>query len=58
MQGGLSPEEVAALLSAQYPADKETIQRALAETIEQVHAGMAVPTRESNSRSKTGKTSL
>jgi ATP-dependent Lhr-like helicase len=44
MHNGLSPEEVAALLSEQYPADKETIQRALAETIEQVHAGMAVPT--------------
>ena len=44
MQRGLSPEEVAALLSEQYPADKETIQRALAETIEQINAGMAVPT--------------
>jgi ATP-dependent Lhr-like helicase len=44
LHSGLSPAEVAALLSEQYPADKETMQRALAETIEQVSAGMAVPT--------------
>jgi ATP-dependent Lhr-like helicase len=44
MHKGLSPEQVAALLSEQYPADKETMQRALAETVEQVHAGLAVPT--------------
>jgi ATP-dependent Lhr-like helicase len=44
LRGGLSQEEVSALLSEQYPADKETIQRALAETIEQVNAGIAVPT--------------
>ena len=44
MQNGLLSEQIAALLSEQYPADKETIQRALAETIEQVHTGMAVPT--------------
>ncbi|MCW4047472.1 MAG: DEAD/DEAH box helicase [Candidatus Bathyarchaeota archaeon] len=41
---GLSPDEVATLLSKQYPADKDTIMRALAETIEQVNAGLAVPT--------------
>jgi ATP-dependent Lhr-like helicase len=34
------------LLSERYPANKETIQRALAETIEQVHAGVAVPTEK------------
>ncbi len=44
MHDGLSPEQVAILLSERYPADKETIQRALAETVEQVHGGMAVPT--------------
>jgi ATP-dependent Lhr-like helicase len=41
---GLSPEEVATLLSRQYPADTDTILRALAETVEQVNAGLAVPT--------------
>ncbi|MBM4401458.1 MAG: ATP-dependent helicase, partial [Crenarchaeota archaeon] len=44
MKSGLSPEETSALLSQQYPADKATIMRALAETIEQVNAGLAVPT--------------
>jgi ATP-dependent Lhr-like helicase len=44
MRSGFSQEEVSALLSEQYPADKATIQRALAETIEQVNAGVAVPT--------------
>jgi ATP-dependent Lhr-like helicase len=44
LRSGHSPEEVSALLSERYPADKETIQRALTETIEQVHAGVAVPT--------------
>src|SRR3972149_4344535 len=46
MRSGLSPEEVSALLSKQYPADKETIMRALAETIEQVNLGLAVPTEK------------
>jgi ATP-dependent Lhr-like helicase len=41
---GLAPEEVATLLSRQYPADTDTIVRALAETVEQVNAGLAVPT--------------
>ena len=41
---GQSSEEVAVLLSEQYPADKETLQRALTETVEQVNAGLAVPT--------------
>jgi ATP-dependent Lhr-like helicase len=44
MQSGLSPEEVSVLLSKRYPADKDTIMRALAETIEQVSKGLAVPT--------------
>jgi len=44
MQSGLSPEEVSELLSQRYPADKDTIMRALAETVEQVNAGLAVPT--------------
>jgi len=46
IQSGLTPEEVAVLLSEQYPADKETMQRALAETVEQVNAGVAVPTEK------------
>jgi len=41
---GIPPEEVAAKLSEQYPADKETILDALAETVEQVSAGLPVPT--------------
>jgi len=44
MQSGLSAEEVSVLLSERYPADKDTIMRALAETVEQVNAGLAVPT--------------
>jgi len=32
------------LLSERYPSNKETILHALSETIEQVHAGLAVPT--------------
>ena len=46
MKSGLSPEEISVLLSQQYPADKDTIMRALAETIEQVNAGLAVPTEK------------
>jgi ATP-dependent Lhr-like helicase len=46
MHSGLSQAEVSALLSERYPADKETIQRALAETAEQVNAGFAVPTEK------------
>jgi ATP-dependent helicase Lhr and Lhr-like helicase len=41
---GVSPEEISALLSQRYPADAETILHALAETLEQVNAGQAVPT--------------
>jgi len=41
---GSSSDEIAAKLSEEYPADKETILRALAETIEQVSARFPVPT--------------
>lgn len=41
---GLSLEQISALLSDRYPADKETILRALAETVEQINDGFAVPT--------------
>jgi len=41
---GLSPEEIAAKLSENYPAEKETILDALAETVEQAAAGIPVPT--------------
>ena len=44
MHAGLSTQEISALLSERYPADQETIQRALAETAEQVNSGLAVPT--------------
>ncbi|MGQ9538559.1 MAG: DEAD/DEAH box helicase [Candidatus Bathycorpusculaceae bacterium] len=44
MLKGLLPEEIAATLSMQYPADKETILDALTETVEHVSAGMPVPT--------------
>jgi ATP-dependent Lhr-like helicase len=44
MRSGLSAEEASVLLSERYPADKDTILRALAETTEQVNAGLAVPT--------------
>jgi ATP-dependent Lhr-like helicase len=46
MRSGLSAEETATLLSERYPADKDTILRALAETVEQVNAGLAVPTEK------------
>jgi ATP-dependent Lhr-like helicase len=44
IQSGLSPEETSELLSRRYQADKVTVLRALAETIEQVNTGLAVPT--------------
>jgi ATP-dependent Lhr-like helicase len=44
MHKGLSPEEVASKLSEQYPAEKDTILRALAETVEHVASGLPVPT--------------
>jgi ATP-dependent Lhr-like helicase len=44
MHSGLMPEQVSALLSDRYAADAETILHALAETVEQVNSGFAVPT--------------
>jgi ATP-dependent helicase Lhr and Lhr-like helicase len=44
IHSGLSPQEVSALLSERYPADKETVLHALAETLEQINSGFAVPT--------------
>ena len=44
MKNGVPPEEIAAKLCEQYPSDRETILLALAETIEQVNAGLPVPT--------------
>ncbi|MEM2147649.1 MAG: DEAD/DEAH box helicase [Candidatus Bathyarchaeia archaeon] len=44
MQKGLSHEEVAVKLSERYPADKDTILGALAETVEHVASGVPVPT--------------
>ncbi|MDI6904679.1 MAG: DEAD/DEAH box helicase [Candidatus Bathyarchaeia archaeon] len=44
MKNGLSPEEIADKLNGQYPSDKDTILRALAETIEHVNDGFPVPT--------------
>ncbi|MGF3522297.1 MAG: DEAD/DEAH box helicase [Candidatus Bathyarchaeia archaeon] len=44
MHSGLSPKQISLLLREEYPADAETIQRALAETIEQVNNGIPVPT--------------
>ena len=44
LKKNVSPEDVAARLSEEYPADKDVVLRALAETIEQVNAGHPVPT--------------
>jgi ATP-dependent Lhr-like helicase len=46
LQNGTPLAEVAAQLSQEYPADEETIQRALSETVEQVNAGIPVPTEK------------
>jgi ATP-dependent Lhr-like helicase len=46
LKSGFSAEQIADLLSAKYPADKVTILRALSETIEQVEAGLPVPSDE------------
>jgi len=43
MKKGVGVEEIASELSKQYPADKETIARAIAETVEQVEKGYPVP---------------
>jgi ATP-dependent Lhr-like helicase len=44
IQNGLSSDAIAERLSEQYPSDKETILRALTETIEQVSSRFPVPT--------------
>jgi len=41
---GLKPEEIAAQLAKKYPADSETVGRAILETVEQVQRGNLVPT--------------
>jgi len=41
---GVSTEKIAAKLCEQYPSDKETMLRALAETIEHVNARLPAPT--------------
>jgi ATP-dependent Lhr-like helicase len=43
IKNGFSAEEISGLLSDQYPADKTTVQRALAETIEQTNARILLP---------------
>ena len=45
-QSGSSPEQISVLLSERYPADKDTILHAIAETLEQVNSGFPVPTPE------------
>src|SRR5512137_1191516 len=44
LKNGLSTEEVSVLLNKEYPADRETVERALAETVEQIKLGFPVPT--------------
>jgi len=43
---GVKPEEIAVQLAKKYPADRETVGRALLETVEQVQRGNLVPTDE------------
>jgi len=44
MKSGVTPEEAAARLAEKYPADKDTILRAMLETVEQVGNECLVPT--------------
>jgi len=44
LKKGTSPEKIAEQLSKKYPADVDTIKRALQETIEHVKHGFTVPT--------------
>ncbi len=44
LRRGVELEQIAAALAKKYPADAETISRALQETIEQVQRGNAAPT--------------
>ncbi len=43
-KNGRKPIEVAAELAVKYPADRDTVSRAIHETIEQVRKGYSVPT--------------
>lgn len=43
---GQTIEDISMLLSERYPADKETLARAIAETAEQVQLGLMVPTEK------------
>jgi ATP-dependent Lhr-like helicase len=43
---GQTVQEISVLLSERYPADKETIARAISETAEQVQSGLMVPTEK------------
>ncbi len=44
MQRGMLTDEISSKLAEDYPSDKDTISRAVSETIEHVKAGFAVPT--------------
>ncbi|HXX87933.1 MAG TPA: hypothetical protein VEH86_05760, partial [Candidatus Acidoferrum sp.] len=46
LKKGLSPELTASKLCEQYPCDEETLGHALKETVEQVKAGLPVPTEK------------
>lgn len=43
MKAGVKPEDIGVQLSKEYPADRDTILRALAETVEHVRKGFPVP---------------
>ena len=43
IKAGTKLEAIADQLTKEYPADRDTIMRALAETVEQVHRGLPVP---------------
>lgn len=44
MKRGITPEKIAAQLSERYPADEDTVLRAIMETMEHVRKGYFVPT--------------
>ncbi len=44
MRNGVTPEETATRLAEKYPADKDTVLRAMLETVEQVRKDCLVPT--------------
>jgi ATP-dependent Lhr-like helicase len=44
LQNGLTTQDIGSLLCERYSADKDTVMHALAETLEQIHWGIAVPT--------------